>query len=194
VSIVYQYAKECLDFNQSSTTLYRIINSIGYSYKKVYKWKIVIERQQIVNWRIRFCHKYLQLLKEPDVKFVFLDETWVYQNRSQVRQWVLENNSKGIPSSYKGEGKRYTIVNAGCDQGFLPDCDLILDSKINDRNYHKTMNGKLFYFILCQISILYVISLIRENGKNGRTPVKCCYWKHKSNNRNIVFYSRSPLG
>jgi hypothetical protein len=23
-----------------------------------------------------------------------------------------------------------------------------------------------------------------KNAKNGRTPVKCCYWKHKSNNRN----------
>jgi hypothetical protein len=23
-----------------------------------------------------------------------------------------------------------------------------------------------------------------KTQKNGRTPVKCCYWKHKSNNRN----------
>jgi hypothetical protein len=39
-------------------------------------------------------------------------------------------------------------------------------------------------------------------AKNGRTPVKCCYWKHKSNNRtnrnnnysglrNVLFKTRS---
>jgi hypothetical protein len=89
LSIIYEYAKECLDFNHNSTTLYRIIKSIGYSYKKVDRRKILTERQQIVNWRIRFCHKYLQLLKELDVKIIFLDETWVYQNGNQVRQWVL---------------------------------------------------------------------------------------------------------
>jgi transposase len=144
VSIIYEYARECLDFDSSFTTLYRILKSIGYSFKKVNRRKILIERQDIINWRIRFCLKYLQLLRNPDMKFIFLDETWVYQNGSQVRQWILESNPKGVPTKFKGEGKRYTIINAGSEEGFLPNCDLILDTKINDRDYHKTMNGKLF--------------------------------------------------
>lgn len=144
MSIIHAYAKDCLDFPHSATTLYRIVKSIGYAFKKVDRRKILIERQRIINLRIRFCHKYLQFLKESNLKFIFLDETWVYQNGSQLRQWVLESTAKGVPTKFKAEGKRYTIVNAGCDEGFLPGCDLILDSKINDRDYHKTMNGELF--------------------------------------------------
>jgi hypothetical protein len=32
---------------------------------------MLIKTQRIVNLRIRFCHKYLQILKENDRKFVF---------------------------------------------------------------------------------------------------------------------------
>jgi hypothetical protein len=42
----------------------------------------------------------------------------------------------------------------------------------------------VFYFILCQISILYVINLNPGKRKNRPDAGKCCYWKHKSNNRN----------
>jgi phosphatidylglycerophosphatase A len=53
---------------------------------------MLIKTQRIVNLRIRFCHKYLQILKENDRKFVYLDEIWVYQNDNQVGQWLLESN------------------------------------------------------------------------------------------------------
>jgi hypothetical protein len=106
--------------------------------------KILIETQNIVNLRIRFGHKYLQILKENERKFVCRDETWVYQNGSQVRQWLIESNRKGVPTKFKSEGKRFTILSAGCDQGFLPGCDIILDTKVNDRDYHKTTNGDVF--------------------------------------------------
>jgi hypothetical protein len=39
---------------------------------------------------------------------------------------------------------------------FLPGCDIILDSKVNDRDYHKTMNINLFkrptcsYFVFAE--------------------------------------------
>jgi hypothetical protein len=103
----------------------------------------MIERQQNILSRVRFCGKYMEFMKQ-DVKFVFLDETWVFQNGSQVRQWVLQSTYKGVPSVFKSEGRRYTILNAGSEDGFLPGCDLILDSNVNDRDYHKTMNGELF--------------------------------------------------
>lgn len=124
---------------------YMIIKSIGYSFKIADRRKVLIERPQIVNLRIRFCLKCLQLLKEPNLKLIFLFETWVLQNGSQVCQWQLESSPKGVPTKFKGEGKRYIIVNAGCDQGFLPGCDLILiGTKVNDRDYHKTMNSEIF--------------------------------------------------
>jgi hypothetical protein len=95
----------------------------------------MIEKQQNILSRVRFCGKYMEFMKQ-DVKFVFLDETWVLE--------VLESTCKGVPSVFNSEGRRYTILNAGSEDGFLPGCDLIMDSKVNDRDYHKTMNGELF--------------------------------------------------
>jgi hypothetical protein len=43
-------------------------------------------------------------------------------------------------SKFNSEGKRFTILHAGCELG----CDLFLDSKNNDREYYKTMTGELF--------------------------------------------------
>jgi hypothetical protein len=53
---------------------------------------------------------------------------------------------RGNPSAkkFKSEGKRFTILHAGCASGFLPQCNLFLGSKINDRDYHKTMTGEIF--------------------------------------------------
>jgi hypothetical protein len=143
VQIIFEYAKEHLDFSHSKTSLYRIIKKIGYKFKKVDRRTIMIERQQNILSRVRFCGKNMEFMKQ-NVKFVFLDKTLVFQNGSQVRQWVLESTYKGVPSVFKSEGRRYTILNAGSEDGFLPGCDLILDSNVNDRDYHKTMNGELF--------------------------------------------------
>jgi hypothetical protein len=40
--------------------------------------------------------------------------------------------------------KRFTILHASCTSGFLPDCDLLLESANKDRDYHKIMTGELF--------------------------------------------------
>jgi hypothetical protein len=40
--------------------------------------------------------------------------------------------------------KRFTILHASCTSGFLPDCDLLLESANNDQDYHKIMTGELF--------------------------------------------------
>jgi hypothetical protein len=76
--------------------------------------------------------------------FVYLDETWVYRNGSNIRRWVHEKDIKSNPSKIKSEGKRFTILHAGSRFGFLGACDLLLDAANNDRDYHKTMNGEIF--------------------------------------------------
>lgn len=51
---------------------------------------------------------------------------------------------KSNPSTLKNEGKRFTVLLAGSNFGFLEGCDLMLDSKYNDRDYHKTMTSEIF--------------------------------------------------
>jgi transposase len=88
-----------------------------------------------------FLRKFLQYQNSSEnIIFVYLDETWVYQNGSNIRRWVHEKGIKSNLSKIKSEGKRFTILHAGCRFGFLGGCDLLLDAANNDRDYHKTMN------------------------------------------------------
>jgi hypothetical protein len=77
---------------------------------------------------------------EP-VVFIFLDETWIHQSGSQIRICIHKSDMKANPKKRKNEGKRFTILQAGCAAGFLCGCSMLLDRQIEHRNYHKTMNG-----------------------------------------------------
>jgi len=138
-------AQENWEFKGGRTTLFKILKSMGYKYQFVNGRKILCEQKHVVASKITFLRKFIQLQKSPEnFTFVYLDETWIYQNGSQVRRWVHEREIKSNPSKIKPEGKRFTILHAGCNLGFLEGCDLLLDSKNNDRDYHKTMTGDLF--------------------------------------------------
>jgi hypothetical protein len=137
------YAKEELEYKGSRDTLWRIIKSMGYKYKILNSRKILCEQNHIVTKKINFLRKYLQYKNsEEEINFIYLDETWIFQNGSSRQRWIHDSCSN-LPV-IKNEGKRYTILHAGWNGGFLDRCDLLLDSNNNDRDYHKTMNNRSF--------------------------------------------------
>ena len=76
---------------------------------------------------------------------MYTDETWVNANHTAQYQWhppdpTLDRN---IPT---GRGQRLIVLHAGCKElGFLPDCELVFQSKSKDgRDYHTEMNGDVF--------------------------------------------------
>jgi hypothetical protein len=118
---------------------------MGFKYKIVNNRKILCEQKHVKISKVQFLRKFLQMKNAcENFLFVYLDETWIYQNGSQIRRWVHNTDLKCNPSKFKSEGKRFTILHAGCEFGWLGGCDLFLDSKNNDRDYHKTMTGELF--------------------------------------------------
>lgn len=77
--------------------------------------------------------------------FIYVDETWLYPNGAPVRRWVFEGDRRGMLAKvFTSEGKRFTVLHAGGRNGFLEDCELFVDSKVDSRDYHKTMNGEKF--------------------------------------------------
>lgn len=137
--------RDNLEFEGGRTTLFRIMKSMGYKYKLVNGRKILCEQKHVVAAKIIFLRNFLQLKQSSEnVTFVYLDETWIYQNGSAIRQWMHESDIKSNPSKIKCEGKRFTVLHAGCHLGFLKGCDMLLGSGNNDRDYHKTMNGEIF--------------------------------------------------
>lgn len=139
------FSKSNLEYTGSRSTLHKIVQSMGYSYKIVNNRKILCEQSHVITAKIKFLRKYIQYMNSSEkINFIYLDETWIYQNGSSIRKWVHDSNLKGYPSKFKGEGKRFTILHAGCAGGFLEGCDLLLDSNNNDRDYHKAMNSEIF--------------------------------------------------
>lgn len=142
---LHNYATQDLEYTMGRTNLYKIIRAMGYKYKKCNNRAILSEQSHIKALKVSFLRKYLQYLEDgQEINFIYLDETWIYKNGSQVRMWVHDEDFKANPRKVKNEGKRFTVLHAGCNLGFLDGCSFLLDSKVEDRDYHKTMNGETF--------------------------------------------------
>ncbi|XP_031346261.1 uncharacterized protein LOC116173115 [Photinus pyralis] len=137
-------ARENFDFDKGKTTLYNILKSMGYKYKHVNGRKILCEQKHVAS-KITFLRKFLQYQNSSEnITFVYLDETWIFQNGSSVRKWVHDSEIKSNPSKIKSERKRFTVLHARSRFGFLEGCNLLQTSNSNDRDYHKTVNGEIF--------------------------------------------------
>lgn len=86
INDLLNHAKSDLEYVGGRTTLLGIVKSMGYKYKKVNGRKILCETGRIKALKIAFLRKYLQLVDSstPPV-FVFLDESWIFQNGSSVK-------------------------------------------------------------------------------------------------------------
>nr|XP_015837232.1 PREDICTED: uncharacterized protein LOC107398254 isoform X1 [Tribolium castaneum] len=141
---LHKYAVEECEFICSMSKLYKIMKSMGYCYRKFNNRKVLIEQPHVITKRIRFIRRYLQYLESNNYIFVFLDETWIHENGNKVRMWINESDPNGVPKLVNGEGKRFTFLHAGIVAGFLPECDLLLSSDLEHRDYHKNMNAEIF--------------------------------------------------
>ena len=121
-------ARDSLEFKGGRTSLFKILKSMGYKYEFGNGRKTLCEQKHVVASKITFLRRFIQFQNSSEnITFVYLDETWIYQNGSQVRKWVHESDIKLNPSKIQPEGKRFTILDAGCNLGFLEGCDLLLD-------------------------------------------------------------------
>ena len=55
-----------------------------------------------------------------------------------------ESDLKSNPTKIKSEGPRFTILQAKSQFGLLEGWNILLNSKNNDRGYHKRTDGTLF--------------------------------------------------
>jgi hypothetical protein len=65
---------------------------MGFKYKIENNRKVLIERPYIAGQKIKFLKNYLRYKEDyPNIKFVYLDETWIYRNGSPIRTWVNDS-------------------------------------------------------------------------------------------------------
>ena len=115
---------------------------------------MIKERQDIVSWRHSYLRK-IRKYRQEGRKIVYLDETWLNTNHVVKGDWLdnpstslsaFEPPCKGcgrvLPS---GNGTRLIILDAGSsEQGLIPGCSLIFESKTSSSDYHDEMNKEHF--------------------------------------------------
>ncbi|KAJ8939886.1 hypothetical protein NQ318_023226 [Aromia moschata] len=76
-------------------------------------------------------------------QLVFLDETWIFAKGNQTKSWQDESKkSVRKPEGY--EGKRFIVLHAGSNKGFVDNAGLIYSTKSKLADYHGDMNADIF--------------------------------------------------
>lgn len=92
-------------FNGCITSLWKIVRKIGFKYSKDDPRRGLMELPTIAIKRVHFLHEYIRLKKEGIRQFVFLDETWIFQNGTVGRSWQ-DSSTKSVKKT-KVDGARY---------------------------------------------------------------------------------------
>lgn len=134
------------------TTLYKILQEIGFVFVKRNRQSILIDRDDITVWRREYIRT-VRKFRNEGRKFYYLDETWVNEGHVTNKVWVdstVKNKKQaflsGLSTGVKnptGKGKRLIVLHIGSDDGFVDGGLLLFESK-KTGDYHEEMNGDTF--------------------------------------------------
>lgn len=139
---ILEELKEKDIFNGGLTSLNTILKKIGFRWLKDSPRTGLMELPHIVFSRFTFLEAYVRNMRSEEYEFVYLDETWIFENGSICRSWQ-DGNKKSV-KSLKIDGTRYIILHAGNKNGFIPGASLVFSSKTKESDYHGEMNQYKF--------------------------------------------------
>lgn len=138
--------------NFSRTTLYRLLNHIGFTYEKRNRNSCLIDREEIILWRRRYLRAIRRYRAEGKCIY-FMDETWVNAGHTKEKVWqdaaVTSSKDaflKGLSTGLKnpsGKGKRLIVVHIGSESGFVNNALWVFESH-SSKEYHEEMTGDAF--------------------------------------------------
>ncbi|KAI5640202.1 DDE superfamily endonuclease domain-containing protein [Phthorimaea operculella] len=127
-------------FHGGKSSLSKILNKLGFHYKKVDQRKVLMERYDITLLRNGF----LREAKKLDLdNVVFLDETWLNANHTISSTWT-DDSAQSTSKVPMGKGGRLVICHAGsAEKGFIQGNLLAFASK-KTSDYHEEMDADRF--------------------------------------------------
>ena len=139
--------------NLKRTTLYRLLNDIGFVYGKKEKKALLIERDDIISWRHRYLAE-IRKMRNEGRNIVYSDESWINLGHTVGREWqdttirtAKDAFRSGLSCGLKaptGRGPRFALVHAGGDNGFVPGAKLVFLCKKNTIDAHDEMDGECY--------------------------------------------------
>nr|XP_018900448.1 PREDICTED: uncharacterized protein LOC109032657 [Bemisia tabaci]XP_018906389.1 PREDICTED: uncharacterized protein LOC109036553 [Bemisia tabaci]XP_018908627.1 PREDICTED: uncharacterized protein LOC109038124 [Bemisia tabaci] len=127
-------------YKSSRSALHRLLQELGFTYRKLNNRVVLMEKPAIALARCFFLRSVLKIDWE---KVIFLDETWINKNTCSTHG-ISDGTVKAHISDPKlGKGERLIICHAGGSTGWIPAPPLIFSSK-KTGDYHEEMNAATF--------------------------------------------------
>ncbi|CAK1597710.1 unnamed protein product [Parnassius mnemosyne] len=135
--------REDINFQGNITTLHRILNRIGFKYKRCQsRRKLLMERHDITAWRARYLDK-IRINRTVEKRpVVYLDETYIHNTYHTKSCWQSEEEPGMFVS--ESSGSRWIIAHARTKDGFINGVLLMFKSQSKSSDYHDDMNSANF--------------------------------------------------
>ena len=138
----------------SITTLQRLFRKIGFRFRKRSRRSLLIERNDLIEWRHRYLREIRQFRLEGRPIF-YLDETWTFAGMSTPKAWLdttittskqafMSGLGHGALRDPSGKGERLIVLHVGSEHGFLNGAGLVFRTSGKLDDYHGDMNSELF--------------------------------------------------
>ncbi|KAH8037159.1 hypothetical protein HPB51_008841 [Rhipicephalus microplus] len=137
----------------SVRTMQRLLNDIGFSFRKQKRNCELLERDDIITWRRRYLRTIRQLRAQKRPIY-YLDETWVNAGHTKDKVWEDANITtreeafrQGLTTGLRapsGKGGRLILLHAGSEDGFLNSACLLFRAAKRSGDYHTEMDGPRF--------------------------------------------------
>ena len=127
----------------TNTSLYHLVQKLGFKYKKCDKHSVIMESMKIVVWRYKHLIE-ITKYRAQNYLIVYLEETWYDSHDTEEKIWIdsSKESNLSVPVS---KGKRVAICHAGLSEGFV-DNALVLRGKDITKcyiDYHRDMNSDI---------------------------------------------------
>ena len=134
------HQKMCEDFGYQGCrrTLLKDIHKLGFRWRKLKtNRKILMERPPIRLLRIEFLRK-MRDFRQEGRPIIYMDESYIHSSHTHQKGWSDESND-GLKKPVS-KGLRLIIVNAGGENGFVPNAYTRWKSNCSTGDYHNDMN------------------------------------------------------
>ncbi|KAJ8947626.1 hypothetical protein NQ318_002638 [Aromia moschata] len=168
---IYNKFRESIDYQGCQDTLRKEVKLLGFRWKKFEtNRKLLIEKPDIRHQRISFLRQMKQYRQEGR-PIIYMDETYIHASHTSKTTWV-DNSIDGITKPI-AKGSRLIILNAGGEDGFIPNAYVRWKSTCNTGDYHNEMNYENYEKWLKEKLVPNMPPKKTEEAENLVTSARC---------------------
>ena len=132
------------NINISRSTLHRVISTMGFKYRKINKKQVLMESHRLRIWRSNYLSE-IRKYRSENRPIIYIDETWFDTHDTVGKGWD-DSSGNCQTKAPLNKGKRITIIHAGSEKGWVPNCFLLSAKNTKDStlDYHEDTGAELF--------------------------------------------------